>query len=127
VTGDPDEWVCMEALEIKVVVNDPKDPPILLYGIPDNGIVPSTLNDYTVWYDEDGNTRERKMPYKEYVDVVKKKEFDAGKVVFLLCYVDAASGHYTWYPQKPVAILDVAASAITASCLTSVHPDFTMG
>jgi hypothetical protein len=127
VTGDPDEWVRMEALEIKVVVNDPKDPPIILYGVPDNGVVPGSLNDYTVWYDEDGNTRESRMPYKEYVDVVKKKEFEAGKVVFLLCYVDAASGHYSWYPQKPVAIMDVSASAITASCMCSVNPDFTMG
>jgi len=127
VAGDPDEWVRMEALEVKVVVNDPKDPPTTLYGIPDNGVVPGSINNYTVWYDEDGNTRESKMPYKEYVDVVKKKEFDAGKIVFLLCYVDTASGHYSWYPQKPVAIMDVSASAITASCLCSVNPDFTMG
>ncbi|MDX2457484.1 MAG: hypothetical protein QNL87_08260 [Gammaproteobacteria bacterium] len=127
VVGDPDEWVRMEAWEIKVVVNDPKDPPTTLYGVPDNGVVPSLLSSYSVWYDEDGNTRESKNPYKEYIDVVKKKEFDAGKVVYLLCYVDAASGSYNWYPQRPVATLDKAASPINGSCLCSVNPDFTMG
>ncbi len=127
VVAEPDQWVRMEAWEIKVVVNDPKDPPTILYGIPDNGVVPSTLKDYTVWYDENGNTRSSVNPYKEYVDVVKKKEFKAGKAVFCMCYVDAASGSFSVHPQQPIATRDVAASPITASCLCSVNPDFTLG
>jgi len=127
VVGDPDEWVRMEALEVKVVIDDSKAPPITLYGVPDNGVVPGLLDNYTVWYDENGNSRESRTPYREYVDVVGKEEFDAGKVVYLLCYVDAASGNYNWYPQKPIASLDQAASAINGSCLCSVNPDFTMG
>jgi len=127
VVSEPDQWVRMEVWEIKMVVNDPKAPPTILYGIPDNGVVPSTLEDYTVWYDENGRTRSSVNPYKEYVDVVKKKEFEAGKAVFCMCYVDAASGSFSVHPQQSIAIRDVAASPITASCLVSVNPDFTLG
>ena len=127
VVGDPDEWVRMEAWEVKVVVDNPNDPPVVVYGVPDNGVVPSQLSNYDVWYDLDGHTKSSRAPYKEYTDVVKQKEFDAGKRVYLLCYVDAASGSYNWYPQTPVASLDVSASPITGSCLCSVNPDFTLG
>ena len=127
VVAEPDEWVRMEAWEIKMVINDPKDPPTLLYGIPDNGVVPSTLEHYSVWYDEYGNTRSAISPYKDFVDVVKKKEFEAGKAVFCMCYVNAADGSFSVYPQRPVATLDIAASPITASCMCSVNPDFTLG
>jgi len=122
--GDPDEWVRMEAMSV-VIGNNPS---ITLYSVPDNGVVTQTLADYTVWYDETGSTKENKGSYKEYVEKVKQKDIDdTGKVVYLLCYVDAASGVYSWYPQQPVASLDVSASAITGSCLCSVNPDFTMG
>ena len=122
--GDPDEWVRMEAMSV-VIGNNPS---ITLYSVPDNGVVTRTLADYTVWYDETGSTKENKGSYKEYVEIVKQKDIDdTGKVVFLLCYVDAASGVYSWYPQKPVATLDVGASAITGSCLCSVNPDFKLG
>ena len=50
-------------------------------------------------------------------------EIEAGMDVYLLAYVDTASGGYTWYPQKVLAVNDQAASPITGSCLTSVNPD----
>jgi len=127
VAPEPDEWVRMEAWEIKVKISDAKDPPITLYGVPDNGVVPGTLEHYSVWYDENGNTGMTTHPYKEYVDVVKKKEFGDGRAVFCMCYVDTASGSFSVHPQQAVATLDVAASPITASCLCSVNPDFTLG
>ena len=118
-----DEWVRMEALCVEVG----KKPSITLYGVPDNGVVPGSLANYTVWYDEYGATTSSTPPIKDYVELVKQKEFDAGKVCYLLCSVDATSGVFTWYPQQPVTIMDQSASAITASCLCSVNPDFTMG
>lgn len=122
--GEPDDWVRMEAMSV-VIGNNPS---ITLYSVPDNGVVTRLLADYTVWYDETGSTKENKGSYKEYVEIVKQKDIDnTGKVVYLLCYVDAASGVYSWYPQQPVTSMDVSASAITASCLCSVNPDFTMG
>lgn len=118
-----DEWVRMEALCVEVGNN----PSITIYGVPDNGVVPGSRTNYTVWYDEYGATTSSTPPIKDYNELVKKKEFDAGKVCYLLCSVDATSGVFTWYPQQPVTILDQSASAITASCLCSVNPDFTMG
>ena len=124
VVAEPDEWVRMGAWKIEVVIGNPHDPATVLYGIPDNGVVPSTLNDYSVWYDESGNTNSKKN--KEYVKEVTKDEFNKGERVFCMCYVNIASGTFSVYPQQPVVNLDVESSPITASCLTSVSPDFTM-
>ena len=122
--GDPDEWVRMEAMSV-VIGNNPS---ITLYSVPDNGVVTKLLADYTEWYDETGSTKEIKGSNKEYSEIVKQKDIDnTGKVVYLLCYVDATTGVYNWYPQKPVYAQDQGTSAITGSCLCSVNPDFTMG
>ena len=53
-------------------------------------------------------------------------EIDAGADVYLLAYVDTASGGYTWYPQQVMAVNDQAASPITGSCLCSVNPDINL-
>jgi len=127
VVTEADEWVRMEAWEVKVYLRGTNNPATVLYGVPESGVIPSLLGDYQVWYDEDGNTRANISPYKDYVDVVKQKEFDAGQSVFLMCYVDASAGLFNWYPQTPVVNMDQSASPITASCLCSVNPDFTMG
>jgi len=100
-----DEWVRVKGLKIKSG-NDS------LYGVPDVG------GQYTVWYDESGI---------EYTGNVNANQIDRGTEVYLLAYVDSASGSYNWYPQKPVAFADQQASPITGSCLCSVNPDFTLG
>ena len=54
-------------------------------------------------------------------------EIEAGMDVYLLAYVDTASGGYTWYPQRVLFVKDQAASPITGSCLTSMNPDVNIG
>ena len=113
-----DEWFRVAVWMVQVKVGNAD---VNLYGLPESGIVSDNIDHYSKWYDETGSTVDSKNNSSPYTEIVKDKEFDAGKLVYVLAYVDTERPPYpyiTWYP-KP---LEGEVSPITGSCLCSVNP-----
>ena len=126
----PDEWVRVAGMEVTYKDTSTAPPTyIKLYGIPNKGAVPGIPDNYTDWYDKNGSTTNAKGKVYE----VKKKEFETpeDKVVYLLVHVDIGpeGNEFFMYPKDATLMSDqmsMDGSQITASCMCSVDPNFTM-
>jgi len=128
----PDEWVRVAGLQIKSQGRD-------LFGVPTDGFDSLTDNgttdDYTDWYDRNGSMYKNNNSQQPYVDHVSNKEIaEDGVRVWLLVHVDIdpennQNNEFFMYPKDATLMSDqmsMDGSQITASCMCSVDPNFTM-
>ena len=127
----PDEWVRVAGLQIKSQGRD-------LFGVPTDGFDSLTDNgttdDYTDWYDRNGSMYKNNNSQQPYDDRVSNKEIEDGVRVWLLVHVvidpeNNQNNEFFMYPKDATLMSDqmtMDGSQITASCMCSVDPNFTM-